>query len=151
MSKRNNKFTKTQINGIDITIKAASKKYPFIKGWRFDKDFEKYESLLYIDVIIDYNEMAEIYNDKIHPMYKDVSTPLNSSLFMFYLSKNPSFSEDQEGKDEYFDLMYGESMKVKNYVKFIYENLPDEYAIYYPLSGSHFRCTLMIDNFISIS
>lgn len=155
MGKRDNNFSKKQIKGIDITIKSVSKKYPFVKGWRFDEGFMNYDSIIYIDLFVDYNKVAEFYNDKIHPIFIHDEKPLSSSLLMYFLSKNPITSDDREEKDKYFEMMYNQNQTIKKYVNFVYENLPDEFAIFFPIDSgidtTYYRCQLTPDDFIDIS
>ena len=36
---RDNNFTPKQIRGIDLVVKSMSKKYPYVKGWKFDEEY----------------------------------------------------------------------------------------------------------------
>lgn len=61
---RDNNFTDKQIRGIDLTIKALSKKFPFIEGWEFTEDFIKYDVSLYINLYVDLDELKEYVGEK---------------------------------------------------------------------------------------
>ena len=41
-------LTKKQLRGVDLAIKALSKKFPFVEGWEFSDDYQKYNSNLFI-------------------------------------------------------------------------------------------------------
>ena len=44
-SLRDNNFTKSQIKGVDMCVKATAKKFTFIKGWNLDSKFENFKTL----------------------------------------------------------------------------------------------------------
>ena len=44
--------SKDQIKGIQIALKACKKDFPFITGFFFDKDNDKYEHILFIIVTV---------------------------------------------------------------------------------------------------
>jgi hypothetical protein len=60
---RDNNFNEKQIKGLDMVIRALAKQYKFIKGWQLDDRYEEYKYTLYIDLIIDVNELAEQTNN----------------------------------------------------------------------------------------
>ena len=57
--------SKDQIKGIQIALKACKKDFPFITGFFFDKDNDKYEHVLFIIVTVDFEEVEKHYNEKI--------------------------------------------------------------------------------------
>ena len=57
--------SKDQIKGIQIALKACKKDFPFITGFFFDKDNDKYEHILFIIVTVDFEEVEKHYNEKI--------------------------------------------------------------------------------------
>ena len=64
---RDNNFNDLQVKGLDMSIKAAAKKYPFIVGWQLDSNYKKYKYILYIDLFINIKKLAEqtnLYLDK---------------------------------------------------------------------------------------
>lgn len=128
---RNNEFTEKQIRGIDLVIKSVKKKYPFIKGWKFTKDFEKYIAHLYIDIIVDFDDVAKFYNQTLHPAYADRKFPLVSSLLYTFLSSNLFMNFDDSERQAFFEKNYNETKKITNNVTSLYEKLPEEFAIYY--------------------
>ena len=44
-------LTEKQIRGVDLVVKSASKKYPFILGWDYFHEWKKWDSIFYIDFI----------------------------------------------------------------------------------------------------
>ena len=131
MAERDNKFTEKQIRGIDLIVKSVKKKYPFIIGWEFNKDFEKYVVHLYINLIVDFDEVAKFYKDDIHLVYKDRRIPLISSLLLTFLESNNFLGFDNPKRQEFFEYNYNETKKLTNLVSQLYKTLPEEFLIYY--------------------
>lgn len=131
MAERDNKFTEKQIRGIDLIVKSVKKKYPFIRGWEFNKDFEKYIAHLYINLIVDFDEVAKFYKDDIHHVYKDRKMPLISSLLLTFLASNDVLGFDNPKRQEFFEYNYNETKKLTNLVSQLYKTLPEEFLIYY--------------------
>ena len=131
MAERDNKFTEKQIRGIDLIVKSVKKKYPFIRGWEFNKDFEKYVVHLYINLIVDFDEVAKFYKDDIHLVYKDRRIPLISSLLLTFLESNNFLGFDNPKRQEFFEYNYNETKKLTNLVSQLYKTLPEEFLIYY--------------------
>ena len=46
----NDDLTEKQIRGVDLVVKSAAKKYPFIKGWEFQDGWDRYFAHLYINL-----------------------------------------------------------------------------------------------------
>ena len=70
MPSRDNNFTKEQIKGISLTIKGLSKKYKFVKNWEFTDDFEKYNSILYLNLYIDIDVLSEFAGIEVDDFYR---------------------------------------------------------------------------------
>ena len=51
--------TEKQIKGIDLAVRATKKVFPFIKGWEFTPDWEKYSTVIYINLIVDFVELGK--------------------------------------------------------------------------------------------
>lgn len=131
MSRRDNQFSKKQIRGIELVVNSVKKKYPFIRGWEFNKDFEKYIAHLYINLIVDFDDVAKFYNDDIHLLYRDRKVPLISSLILTFLSSNDVLGFDDSKRREFFEHNYNETKKIINLVSQLYKTLPEEFLIYY--------------------
>jgi hypothetical protein len=46
-------FGDKQLKGINLTIKGVAKKYPFITGWELNDNWDKWFSLVIINLIVD--------------------------------------------------------------------------------------------------
>lgn len=151
---RDNDFTNKQLRGIDLTIKSAIKKFPFIKGWQFGYGFEKYNSHLYIDLIVDYEEVLKFYNTEYHPIYKTYKTPNKGSLILTQSMMNPMSSFDSPEYKKFFEKSYNETRKITNHIEEVYKNLPDElsvfYKSYYGNEVKLVKCNLSVSEFIEI-
>lgn len=128
--KRDDEFDENQIKGIDLSIKAISKKYPFVKGWRFIDNYQQYKAHLYIDIIVDWIEVAKFYGKEIKPYWvKEFENGeyADSSLIDSYMFVNPSHTE--EGYQEFFENSYKETKKINSLLNSIYSSLPSEFQI----------------------
>lgn len=129
---RDNNFTKKQLRGIDITISAARKTYPYIKGWEFSNGYEKYETTLYIILLVEIDKIEKVFNTKI-TNYHEKEIKLNPdkiySTPTSMLEDNTIFGSDEW--DEKITKSVEYSMELKKFVAKLYENLPEEYKIYY--------------------
>lgn len=157
-SSRNNDFTEKQIRGIDLVIKSAKKKYPFIKGWEFHKNFKDYVAHLYINVIVDFDEVAESYKDTLEPVYRERKFPLISSLLLTFLKSNyrSVLNFNSPESQEIFNHNYNETRKVTNFIENLYKNLPEDFLIYYDLdkwdgSKGQQLVTLAVSEFYDIT
>lgn len=114
-----------KIKGIDIVVKSISKKYPFIKGWEFNDNWESWETLIVINFFVDYNEFKKYIGDKKYrkSIYKRTYLNLSDAVNFDYY-------------DEVTDL--GES--IKNLSESLYETLPDEMVFHW--SDNSHRCKL---------
>ena len=114
-----------QIKGVDMVIKAISKKYKFIKGWELYPKHEDYKSALFIHIFMDYQEFANTYNYYIQPINwrRSASTPAS------YLGRNKEDYDKPYGlKDK---TVYEEVKEIKedieNTIKELYIKLPNEF------------------------
>ena len=121
------KLNDKQMRGIDMVINAIMKKYKFIKGWELYPDHEKYDSVIFINVIMDYQEFANTYKYYTEPnRYTFKRTAGNPATYM---------GRDKKDYDSmYYDkdkLLYEEVKLIKEDIetsaKELYHNLPEEF------------------------
>jgi len=108
--------------GFDITTKAVSKKYPFIKGWKFTDNYKEYGIITLIDLYMDFNVLSDYLNIPLDPYWKirlkDPNNDYNStySIGGFLTTKSPSQNSDMH--------------KLRNTIEAHYSNtysyIPDE-------------------------
>lgn len=155
LTSRDNDLTEKQIRGIDLVVKSASKKYPFILGWELYPDWKKYDAHLYLDLYVDWNLISKYYKEPMRPYYADrpeIVLPKTSSLYS-YLGSDYSW-EDNLGRDEHFLTGYNHGVQIKNLFTNLYQALPEEYQLYYTHHGglgeSKTLCTLAVNEYIDI-
>ena len=131
-SRRDNNFTEAQIRGVNLAVKATKKTYPFIKGWKFADGYQKYDTHLYIDIIVDFEELYDFYGVKLKDYYikKKIKNPNDlktSALFAF-----GDWGEyNSEAYKKIADESYNEGMKLKNTISNAYTYIPEDMIINY--------------------
>lgn len=95
--------------------KFLRKKYPYIKDIKLSEDFERYNSLLFIDLYFDLNELIQVYNLGINSFYP------KSARYL------PSFFDSDMPKDK-LDFLYNLTEHISEEISKIYESshIPDE-------------------------
>jgi len=120
-------LTKKQYRALDIMMKSVSKRYPFIIGWKPSDDFLKYDTMLNLNIIVDYNKLADFFNAETRPYWlnviKDEGSVQSYSLGgLFNYDDNPQIK----------DLSYDTSDNIERILSDINEQLPDDIRITYP-------------------
>lgn len=120
--------------GIDLTIKALSKIYPFIKGGELYKDYMKYDVILYINLFIDYFEVAEKLNTEImggwvREYEKHGKSELVTSTLTGFMKKDED--DVTVDDDRVFNEGYKLSTEIKDKLNELYYFLPEEYKVPY--------------------
>ena len=150
---RDNDFTQSQLRGIELVVKSISKRYPFIEGWRFEKDWEKWLTGVYIDIKVDWNKVFKFYNTKVSPKWENYlrldKEGYSSSLLLTFTDLNP-LSEDPTLHNEFFEYNFNTTLKLRNLASSLYENLPEELSIFYGYDDNpnyKVRCRLNVTSF----
>lgn len=115
-----------------IVRKALMTKHPWIKGTELDDDFDpnKYDTLYFMDVIIDAEELAETYGATLAPYYHPIMLKrfglLNTKgeKNMVYISL---FFDDNESVDKIKDV----ESEINSFVRQTQKNkaIPTEYRL----------------------
>lgn len=145
-STRNNDFTAKQIKGIDLCVKGLSKQFKFIKGWELSDNYKNYVAGLYINLFVDWREIAEYFDVQINPFYltyyKNHKDFQSSSLGSHMLPKgvNSVFDYSDEQKSELHEKSFKVYMKIYNMLNSFYKSLPENMQIYFTgeLSGEKY-------------
>jgi hypothetical protein len=109
----------TQRRGFDIVVKILNRKYPFIVGWDQYVDWKDYNSLLFLDLVIDLEKYKEYFNVPLSNILPKESSSL--TMLLGYLSTKEDFERVN-------DL----SAKINNSMEMFYKNLPSEFVFPYP-------------------
>jgi hypothetical protein len=133
-----------QIKGLNMLINAIKKKYKFIKGWELIHDHENYESVLFINLIMDFQEFADEYHYYLERLkYTKIDTT-SLSPYMKKDNKEDTYEEIKKIRDE-----------IEQNMTTLYQSLPEEYISHYKmtssidiLNGKQFPRNIMIAKYI---
>lgn len=150
---RDNNFTDKQIKGITISVKAAAKNFPFIKGWKLTENYEKYNAQLYIILIIDVEKLSEEVGLDIKHYYLERLQKGERIEFGAIFSL---FNWGDYGTEEWTkmsDESYNFGTKIRETVSRAYTYLPEDMKIYYSGETSlgiyKNPVNLNVDNYLS--
>ena len=112
----------SQIKGLDLVVKGVSKKYPYIIGWEKSDVFEKYQSQMFINLIVDMTKLSEFHNGEIKPYWvEDLEIGRNDS------SGGTFFLENHEDVQE---IASTNRRNLEKRINDIYKSLPKEYQVF---------------------
>ena len=98
--------------GFDITTKAVSKRYPFIKGWKFTDNYQEYDVITLIDLYIDFNILSEYLNIPLDPYWKirlkDPNNDYNTTYAIggFFPEISPTQDDDMHKLRNEIEVQY---------------------------------------------
>lgn len=160
-AKRDNNFTKKQLRGLDMVMNKSMKKYPFIKGWKFSPIFEKYAVTIYMDLYVDFFELADKYGYGVLNYWKKdiLEDPEKNSVgaISAYIGNKDGTSPDWNStvRQDIFETYYSLGKEIKEYVNNLYLLLPEEYIINWVSSfpsiterGNLVPVSISFDNYI---
>ena len=108
--------------GFDITTKAVSKKYPFIKGWKYGDDYKKYGGITVIDLYIPLQPYWKI-------KLKDPNNDYNSTYSIGGFLEELYANQDKE--------MHIFRNKIADHYKNAYSYIPDELKRFYTYESEY--------------
>jgi hypothetical protein len=124
-------LTKKQLKGIDLSVKAVSKRFPFVESWKFADDYQKYGTTLFIDLIVDYKKIGEYYGINLQPYYEkkltDRPDSFKSSFFGTFFEGG--YKYDTPEYREYIHRWWLRAQDIKEYADLIYKSLPEDFQI----------------------
>jgi hypothetical protein len=116
-----------------IPTEDSSKKYPFIKGWKFTDNYKEYEVITLIDLYMDFNILSDYLNIPLDPYWKirlkDPNNNYNTtySIGTLLTTKSPSQNSD----------MHIFRTKIDNHHKNTYSYIPDELKRFYTYESEY--------------
>lgn len=116
-------LTKEQIRGIQLSLKACSKEFPFIKGFFLEKDNVNYKTVLFIVVLVDYELVSKFYNREIHYRGYLRNTDTYNTVGIPFVWGEPSTEEYKFN----LDFWSNEKNKVQNLLDLFINALPEKY------------------------
>jgi len=102
--------------GINIAVKILKQEYPFVKGWRFEDPIGEYKTVLYINLIINYDEVLEFYGLK----------PNKSFMRNYMPDEKVPYQFSGMIYEGIIDDPYEEYRKLVDSLKDVYEYLPSD-------------------------
>jgi len=130
-------MSEIQVKGVNLVIKAIMKRYEFIKGWEPYPRHEDYENILFIEIIMDYQEFADNYKYYFHKLkYSQVK----SYGIVPYIEREKGVTDsDLENHIKKIREDIEESINI------LYQSLPDEYKYFWRLEGSEKNIVRLIN------
>lgn len=120
-------LTKKQERALDKMIKVISRRFPFITGWNDSEDFLKWDTMLNIDFMVDYNKLCKFFG--VEP----------DKYWLNYLEREGSFDTytlggpfSYEKYPHIKDLSYDTSKKIETILSNMNQELPEGFQITYP-------------------
>jgi hypothetical protein len=120
-------LTKKQLRALDKMIKAVSRKYPFITGWEPSEDLLRYDTMLNIDFIVDYEKLAKFFNAETDNTWKNIIKD-NGGSYSIYTLGGPF---DYDKYPHIKDISYNTSENIERILTDINVELPEEFRITY--------------------
>ena len=124
-------LTKKQERALDKMIKAVSRRFPFITGWKPSVDFLAYDTMLNIDFIIDYEKLAKFFNADTDNSWKRIIEDEGGSYPMYSLGGPFNYEKFPHIKDLSFDT----TENIERLLNAVNEELPEDMKITYPYSN----------------
>jgi hypothetical protein len=139
------KITEDQRKGLELTVNAAKKTYPFLLGWELTSDYDNFIASLYLDFFVDFFKIAEILNLEVDEYYVKYPDRIYSSTM------TPFFKNNQETRE--IVRLYEKDFIGK--LNDLYSFLPEKYKMFwYVKVTDKFHETVVSlkpNNFINIS
>ena len=120
--------------GVELSVNAVKKNYPFIKGWKLNENYLNYKNVLFLDFEIDWIKLSEYSGYPINHKYlkRIIST---SSLGLFYNLKEENPIDVGVAEDEKFEYFYGLKKSINDMLEVMYKSLPNSMVIKWEEEG----------------
>ena len=135
-------MSEIQVRGVNLVMKAIMKRYDFIKGWKPDQNHENYENILFIEIIMDYQEFAD--NHKYY-FRRLKYVQVKSYGIVPYVERSEGVTDsDLENNVKKI------RQDIEDSINILYQSLPDEYKFFWRLEGLEKDVVrkIMISNYI---
>ena len=130
-------ITPIKRKGIDMTVKAIHKMFPFIIGYKDDESVDKYESAHYIDLITDLNKLSEYMDVPVNPYWSNelINNPSYQKVYAVwsYLRFPPEYNSKDITEHPGYKLGRNISEKLER----LYEYIPEQYKLYYEYNSPY--------------
>lgn len=145
---------KNHLRGLELAVNSTKKKFPFIKDWKFNESYQKYDTVIYIDFYIDIEELSKNVKYPISKHFKwfienkDYSSIKSSSLGVFFEIKDCPEEKHDQCYEEKFQYFYAIKKSLNQRLDDMYNMLPEEFKITYNSHNSDITVTPMSDDFL---
>ena len=130
-------ITPMKRKGIEASVKALSKVYPFITGYQDDITVDQYQSAHYIDLIIDLEKLSEYMGVPVNPYWKTYVKDNPKDQMIYAIWSYLKFPDEVDyTKDISIHPGYMLGEEIKSTLNTMYDYLPEEYKLYYTSSTS---------------
>ena len=134
--------------GVDLSVKALKKVYPFILGWQLSDTWYKYNTVLYIELILDVEKLSEMFDMK-RSQYFDSRIERGEEV------KTPAllapFEWGDYGTDEFekiASVSHDLGREVRKALNQAYDFLPDGYKKTWETSFGKSQSEIGVDYYI---
>jgi hypothetical protein len=140
-SRRIGEFGDNQLKGINLVIKGVAKRYNFITGWELAKDWDKYSSMLLINLIVDLDKVGEYYDVKMQDYWLEEwkSDDFVESHYILNLSEERTLDSGEE------------KSKLDKKINVVYEMIPDNLSAFYEFESDgrkrDYKCLIRVSQF----
>jgi hypothetical protein len=132
-------LSKKEEKGIDLVVRAVSKKYPFIKGWVLNqvvKADNTEHTIIFIDILINmgaYLKYFDLYPSKFYINYSDKSDFQSSSLWHWGSDEEDGkwVGSDDDSREKYEEKSNNLNRHIREMLKDRYSGIPEEYQKLY--------------------
>jgi len=114
-------FGEIQMKGINLVVKALSKKFPFVTGWELSDRWDIYFNIIFINLIVDLEKVGEYYNVDISNYWFDrwKSDEITDTSYILSMANNNLLDN------------LAETNKIKGKLEELYSILPDDFSLFY--------------------
>lgn len=129
-------ITPIKRKGIDMAVKGLKKPYPFILGYQ-DETTTNFRASHYIDLIIDNDKLGEYMGVKVNPYWEPYVKDRPEAEKIYTMWSYLLFPNEDTFGDITNHPGYILSEEIKDDLQIIYENLPDEYRLFYEQESTY--------------
>lgn len=137
-------FGEMQMKGINLVVKALSKKFPFVTGWELSQIWDEYYNVIFINLIVDLEKAGEYYNVEFSDYWIDSwkSDKMVDASYILSMAYNNNLNS------------LVETNKIKEKLQELYSNLPDDFCLFYRFEDTDLnkfknRCFINIHYFVN--
>ena len=141
-----------QIRGIDLAVKATKKVFPFVTGWEFTPDWERYSTVIYINLFIDFIEVGKFLNMEVREYHLDKIKSGEEFVTGAILTPFDWGDYGTDNWEKMADVSHNLRLKINETLSKAYQFIPDSMSIFYSVGSGvlrdDYKPNISADNFI---